>query len=537
METCIKKIRAMVAYGARLHACEDGLISISHLAVVLVAAILLAMLLNAVTIFSRKVERQTAADAVAQASGVIYARGLNEITATNHVIGEMTAVVIVHNAVAGPRPLADRQDTAEIDRKLDIAQRLAAALGAPTIAYPVVGRSPVMSSGMVGAAKKKLRQELTIVYFQMAAALSTTPPNIPAYVAALRREAEILKEFLGMMQWELRAAAQLPHVHELADVAIPNAKRHTDRLVEQVPLIARNAAEGIGRLNGLFTTVSSHSMPVMPDPLADADGLSPIASEWYASWSQPHSVLCPPELRVPITRKQVLKVTQLVRATFPWVIYHRQRPLNALQSFRISQAADLYYDFTLVHTEMICDDLQRKSGIRLYVVKNATLPDKGHERWSDDPAAADRLFAVIGVAWENAPRLLSLDSWFDRDHRHGQLAFAQALVYSANTQRRHAHRLDLSCKRIIPNRQSGTGWDTLAWSSEHVPPWEWIAKTDTGEPPSPEYPHAKVNWHAKLVPASIEMLRRLHDDRALPRQVRRVVDDMLITTPASLVTH
>lgn len=49
-----------------------------------------------------KLETQNAADSVAYSSSLWMARGMNALTATNHMLGEATAIVAVHEALGGP---------------------------------------------------------------------------------------------------------------------------------------------------------------------------------------------------------------------------------------------------------------------------------------------------------------------------------------------------------------------------------------------------------------------------------------------------
>src|SRR4051812_35592379 len=55
-----------------------------------------------------KIEMQNAADASAYSAALQLARGMNAITATNHHIGEMMSLVVLHKAIAGEN--ADGRD-------------------------------------------------------------------------------------------------------------------------------------------------------------------------------------------------------------------------------------------------------------------------------------------------------------------------------------------------------------------------------------------------------------------------------------------
>ena len=51
---------------------------------------------------ANKIATQNAADSVAFSSAQWMARGMNAATATNHMLGEVTGLVVVIEAVAGP---------------------------------------------------------------------------------------------------------------------------------------------------------------------------------------------------------------------------------------------------------------------------------------------------------------------------------------------------------------------------------------------------------------------------------------------------
>ncbi len=71
--------------------------------VMMLALVALAGLIgNAGHTSNQKISTQNAADAVAFSSALWMARGMNALTATNHMLGEATAMAAVHEALAGP---------------------------------------------------------------------------------------------------------------------------------------------------------------------------------------------------------------------------------------------------------------------------------------------------------------------------------------------------------------------------------------------------------------------------------------------------
>lgn len=87
---------------SRLHAHEGGMISMSSLFVTLAFFVLIGFLGNAGQAVYRKIEVQNAADSMAHSTTVWMARHMNAITVTNHLMGELTAVVVLVEGLGGP---------------------------------------------------------------------------------------------------------------------------------------------------------------------------------------------------------------------------------------------------------------------------------------------------------------------------------------------------------------------------------------------------------------------------------------------------
>jgi len=87
---------------SRLHAHEGGMISMSPLFVTLAFFVLIGFLGNAGQAVYRKIEVQNAADSMAHSTTVWMARHMNAVTVTNHLMGELTAVVVLIEGLGGP---------------------------------------------------------------------------------------------------------------------------------------------------------------------------------------------------------------------------------------------------------------------------------------------------------------------------------------------------------------------------------------------------------------------------------------------------
>src|SRR5690348_4479264 len=84
-----------------LHESEEGMLSLVSLFVVLGFLVLIGLLANAGRVTSRKLETQNAADSVAYSAGVEMGRGMNFVTAINHLVGELTALVVLIHTLGG----------------------------------------------------------------------------------------------------------------------------------------------------------------------------------------------------------------------------------------------------------------------------------------------------------------------------------------------------------------------------------------------------------------------------------------------------
>ncbi|MDR2440396.1 MAG: Tad domain-containing protein [Planctomycetaceae bacterium] len=80
---------------------EQGGVALASVLVIYGFAVLIAFVFNTGHDIIRKNEAQNAADAMAYSSGVVLARSLNTVSALNHCVGELTAICVVLDAIAG----------------------------------------------------------------------------------------------------------------------------------------------------------------------------------------------------------------------------------------------------------------------------------------------------------------------------------------------------------------------------------------------------------------------------------------------------
>ncbi len=104
---------------ARFHENESGKVSLLASMMMLALVALAGLIGNTGHVAKEKLETQNAADSVAYSSSLWMARGMNALTATNHLLGEATAIAAVHEALGGPElDVGIKQNTSE-NRALD----------------------------------------------------------------------------------------------------------------------------------------------------------------------------------------------------------------------------------------------------------------------------------------------------------------------------------------------------------------------------------------------------------------------------------
>ena len=84
------------------HSDETGKVSLLASIMMLALVALAGLIGNTGHAAKEKLEIQNAADSIAYSSTLWMARGMNAVTATNHMIGETTALAAVHEAMGGP---------------------------------------------------------------------------------------------------------------------------------------------------------------------------------------------------------------------------------------------------------------------------------------------------------------------------------------------------------------------------------------------------------------------------------------------------
>src|SRR5262245_20018706 len=89
-------------HSTRRRMARHGKITLVTIFVILGMIVLAGFVGNAGHVVTNKVAAQNAADAIAFSSAQWMARGMNAVTATNHLLGETTGLVVVIEGLGGP---------------------------------------------------------------------------------------------------------------------------------------------------------------------------------------------------------------------------------------------------------------------------------------------------------------------------------------------------------------------------------------------------------------------------------------------------
>ncbi len=283
-------------------------------------------------------------------------------------------------------------------------------------------------------------------------------------------------------------------------------------------------------------------LPLKLDPHAEATQI--VRDPKYPPVVIPAKESCNcdcPSVTTEINRDQINKITQLARASFPWVVYHRQPVIqgaqrrSAFESLTLLQGSQRCYSKRITNQLQTTETSSRTEKIQLYVLEDHFAPDKGFESFTDNPATADKLFAVTGLAYFEKPSVIG-QPLFRQHHAEGRVALSQVLIYNANDQVIPEHKIDLTCKRLRPNRQADVGWDTLNWKPG-TRPSELVAKWDNGGAPAVIYPEIQINWQCKLVPVSNSEWNRMLAAADIPSPFSSVLEKLIPHTQGCMNTH
>jgi hypothetical protein len=468
---------------------EEGMLSLLSLFVVFGFLLLMVAILNTGWVVTRKIENQTAADAAAYAAGVEMARGMNAVTAANHLIGELTALVVCHHAFGGDELDGNGQRQAPDDvssalkKSYNLARTWSSDLGYDPYGYDTVSQGPQVGAA-IGDSRVRLMQVMTWAYclHAMGGFLSQLQDipilNIASYIlgypplfTAIGIEFKVLGEWYLLLGME-EVARGLVLPKQALEAGILGLYGYTEAVWLATPLKAEEAARKVGNLfqvdASLFPGVTHNpSFPPLHLPMSAEPG------------SLSHR-----------------ERSQLVRASSPWIQRWRLPIFAFADDCLVLARFKVYYQkWTNDYTLKFADKFKGQ-GINLYILDDLQQDgaDKGQEPWTKAGGSrrADELFGVMGFA-HRPPLPVYFSPVFRQTNPDGLVAYAQVLVYNANRQDRAR----------VGGGQPVVGWDTLNWDLDYVPEFPGPQASDDldNRPDIPE-PAIRINWQVKLVPAT-----------------------------------
>jgi hypothetical protein len=454
---------------SRLHRDERGSLAIGHIYWVAVFSLLIAFLFNMGFSTKKRSELQRPATAISHPVGVWRARGMNVVSAHQHLQGEVIAMLILHHAIGGDELDAGRVgDTRRQDRALDNAWRAASIMGASTPYYRQVRRE-VRAGAMLLRANRNLKEILTTIYINKAIAKGMQRSIFWPVVAAGRLleqimdiyEKQIGREWEALNRLAIQARSMLPLKRAIIQLYLPAARDQLERMVNAIPAITQQTAEQLADRYGVkvFVAKSDRSLPIEKDPYAKLQR-PPFGYE------RPLDCDCP-SVPADNPRYQMVKTTQMARASFPWVVYHRVAMMERLFiRAPFSKAAFIYEEESAGQARLILDRLQAARNLGFYVLPGKVAPDKGWEKWTfaNNSKMADQHFSSIVLTGQPLESPVGSPFAFASAEDEHWVRWESVMLINDNPQRRPRERIDLlGCKRIVPDEQAIVGYDTLAW--------------------------------------------------------------------------
>lgn len=543
---------------------------------------LIAVVFNVGRIANDKIEAQNAADSVAYSSSLVQARAMNAITATNHMLGELTALYSMHHAIGG-KVLDDNDEKNNyVVKGLNIAIYIAYA--AADVAW--VGSLPwgagnfpeyyapctdiPQGEATVYDAQCLLKEKIVEQYVKHAAGSAKILEGSALLLTILGAGAgaDLIAE--GLQQ---QASAN----QEIR--AIKNEYRFIQRLesfAKGTRAIKKNVIPQI--MKALYTyekLIAGELIPTLGTNFKCAEaatragqnnmcagevlGRPTVKNIALAQAGIPSATL--PIVKDPTTSKER---TQLMRATYPWIQEWRWMVLVGFDAVASRSRAARFYEYhTDQYSKEACHNFRTKNGIKLYVLEelngNNSNSDKGTESWRtrDESSKADQMFCVVGLARKtNVPSMTHL-GFFPETNPKPIMAMSQAMIYNGNRPEEWEREdYDLVSWALGREAQPVSGWDTLNWTEGATEwkdgksyfnwfsdNWRWVLGrgtfADVASPPDLRLPFGvgvpkpkvKLNWQSKLVPIAPKNLALrtglVRDQQMKERMTKQVLPAIL----------
>ena len=550
-----RKIRdAIVAKLIRTHRDEGGMVSFVFLIALVLLMVMGGMMYNTGRTVNRKIETQNAADAVAYSGSLWTARGMNAMTAANHVIGELNALYVVHHALGGKYldEESEENDTTElepiniwVDTAYEIGKNIAGATIPHADPEQVVKNPKSDKNSAIYEGKRQLKllmggfQTAHAIFRGIEVAAQGIPivgPIIKAAMIALEAamlvmEVLVIKEYLILTGVEMLAkVTSIPK--QAIPVLVTVVSWYQKLLLVGIPIQSLRAADALGERHGAAGLIVG-GIPEIPD---DVMGIAGSLAQFVPVMPVEQAEKAENNLKNSDGQNSTLeKRSQMLRASYPWVVHWRKNiedflkniifgaPMSgaggsyvkwtnryALQTaiwMRLDSSQTYKHELTVVNHGIAEQSGNGESGkgIQLFIVKGLDQPnniDKSQEKYHKYGSLSERLTAKIiterqfvhmGFA-HKGPVTVGAPAFFRQENPQGFMAFSQSMIYNANPQQEPAS----------PNGggqpQPEVGWDTLNFL-KGGPVVEFPTDTSYGS-----HPVAKLNWQAKLTPVTGEKM-------------------------------
>jgi hypothetical protein len=499
-----------------------GFVSMPILFVFLGMLVLFSFLINTGLVVSRKIDAQNAADAVAYSTALQRAKGMNAITAANHLMGELQAIAIMHHSFGGdelddsskPRKKMDK----DVKTFLRFSYRMARTMGSFKpfeFTYNAVYKDPEVG-GAIGDSRVRLQHVMTWAYVthSIGGFLQTIGKFIPyagkiiegygmtVAIVATAFEVKAYQEWMVITGFEKIARVTKP-VKTTIQKALPAINLYAKGMTVLVPFY------------------------MTPKALKTVGEENEVVADMFPGPYLPPAML-PVEAEPSVLSASMLQRSQLTRAATPWVRHWRVPVLLFSEAvLKLSRFKMFYVDHTNNWTlELV--KRAKKDNVNLLIMKDVklTTDDKGNEKWTKKAGSkeADELFCTLGFAIRKSPKYLNKK--FRNPTPDGIFAYAQAMVYNANKQQAKAR----------PNEQRILGWDTLNWDeTSPIPAWKKDDTSKTFPVANVPEPRIKLNWSVKLVPTtrmtlSTAFIKGLLWEEGRPHFKRIVPNEIQITS-------
>ncbi len=504
---------------------EDGLITWVTLVAILFLLIMACLIGNVGHVLAQKIETQNAADSAAYSGTIWMARGMNAITAANHLQGELMGLYVLHHAIGGKwldehcddeerntEPWDEQMTNKQLERAWKVGDFIFAADRIPDMSdeYPVPVGSEFDDSGFVDP------QTTYESYYEVVRedpiadvrSLNYEAKLRLKYILALAYEAHIKGFECWLVGWICEKTVILAALGEVLK-GLGDAIMWTAYLVEMKDYqeyATLNALEALAlRLSPIkqkIPTVMDGLRLYQQGIISKFPDTARTTAQRVGVRNRSLGLFTGPDLPVVAESTDDEQRSQLMRATFPWVA-HWRAPLLDFFSYAefLSGGEGLYRKWTSFYSLKLCtlfreqpgDDEDNKydlysadrRGYRLYVLPdlNPGTTDKGDEPWTSrkGSAEADQLFCWVAIARRDQPPLVLGRPIFRQENPDGVMCMTQAMLYNANPQ---------LAGDSGDWHQPRAGWDTLNWGN--LVPEYWADSSDE--------PKIKLNWQAKLTP-------------------------------------